>query len=122
MSYYTSYSESNVPEMKVGDPVIISGRGHYSKYRVDEVERLTKTLIITKGGSRFRKQDGRESGCTEWDWETLYVSCEGLREIVKRQNLQAKIENLSRKIDFKIQDTEWMVDLVRTLERRKTKD
>lgn len=41
-------------ELKKGDPVI-NYRGRYGQYWFDKVERTTKTLIITKQGSRFNK-------------------------------------------------------------------
>lgn len=45
--------------LKVGDAVFISGSGGMgSADCVSSVKRLTKTLIITEGGSRFRRDNG----------------------------------------------------------------
>jgi hypothetical protein len=50
-------SEKWLEDLKAGDTVISRGRYDVS---ICKIERLTKTLIITKNG-RFRKSSGRDS-------------------------------------------------------------
>lgn len=42
-----------VNNLKIGDKVII--KAHYNSAYVDEISKITKTLLCTKKGSRFNK-------------------------------------------------------------------
>ena len=49
-------------ELNVGDKVILTGGGWHSDHTVEEVDRITKTLIILKSSRRFRKSNGYSPG------------------------------------------------------------
>ncbi len=57
--------------LKIGDTVVILGRIGDC---VSTVERFTKTLIITKGGKKFRKDGGRERTPPGSIWNSLLLA------------------------------------------------
>ena len=69
-------------------------RENYSdRIRIEKVDRLTKTQIIC-GISKYRKDDGRKVGAS--DWSTVYVRPVN-EDIIKEyylQNLRIKYQNL----------------------------
>ena len=80
-----------------GDKVAISFRySHGRAVRMSRIERLTKTQIITTGGERFRRNDGREVGASgTWDrpdylgrpdepWVIDMLACQELAALMGR--------------------------------------
>lgn len=80
----------NLNDVKVGDLLIVSN--HYGN-RVEAVERLTETLVITKYG-RYRKRDGYEQGRGTWGYTHARL---GTTEEVDRVNKKNRKDNLAFK-------------------------
>lgn len=53
----------SMEHIKPGDRVLA---GHHPSDRIATVERVTKTQIILRSGSRYRRKDGREMGRDIW--------------------------------------------------------
>lgn len=53
----------NMEHIKPGDRVLA---GHHPSDKIATVERVTKTQIILRNGSRYRREDGREMGRDIW--------------------------------------------------------
>ena len=55
---------SNMEHIKPGDRVRITDS---FTNKMDTVERVTKTQVILRDGSKFRRSDGGKVGATRWD-------------------------------------------------------
>ena len=63
------------------------------------VERLTKTQIITVGGSVFNRNTGKKLGTGEWHFEFMKELTLESRNKIRRQNMIRYIKNLIDAID-----------------------
>lgn len=75
--------------LQVGDRVIVGRRWPHSK--VDTVERLTQTLIVLRGGGRFRRVDGTAVGS---DTYSIFMLCEPTQKTpdeIKRSRLEKQL-------------------------------
>jgi len=81
--------------LKVGDRVYW-GSNH--NIGINEIERITKTLIILKNGSRYKKDTGYLSGATVWNVEHIDILTPELEERVHIARLKNMVHNLLNKI------------------------
>lgn len=75
--------------LKVGDRVVILGSQDY----LSKVERFTKTLIITEGGRKFRK-DGASPG-SGWDRGILVEPTPERVNTIRHDHLANHLRNFS---------------------------
>lgn len=73
--------------LKVGDQVVVSG-GNQVRIFLSTVERLTQTLIFTKGGMKFRRRDGHSPGT--WATGLLLEPTPDNLEQVEQERLRAR--------------------------------
>lgn len=84
--------------LKVNDPVVVLAGGVSSGCYVSRVERLTKTLIVTQDGRKFRRKDGNASGDgyhRGWVEEPTPENLQQVEESV-RENKQARMASRLR--------------------------
>ena len=75
--------------LKVGDEVAVHNmRG---SGRIDIVARLTKTMIILPGGSRYCKKSGNRFGGGIWDSAFLGQPTKELRDQIEKDHILKKI-------------------------------
>lgn len=87
MWYTLGMNQEWLDNLKVDDAVVILGR---DRDWISTVERFTKTLIITKGGKKFRK-NGTSPGSI-WDNETLTEPTEERLGTIRRAKLAARLK------------------------------
>ena len=95
--------------LKVGDKVVIGG----GPMAITTVGRLTKTLIITKGGTKFRRRDGTSPG--EWTTGFLQEPTQEIVEQIKQGNLASKL----RGYDWRSLPLEILVKVYNLLPRKR---
>lgn len=78
--------------LQVGDPVVVRTWPHKRRYYVGLVSRLTKTLIVTEGGWRFRRKDGWPPGNDPW-------RAQWIEKPTAAQARKAKAEKPNRRSD-----------------------
>lgn len=79
-----------VTDLKPGDRVLV-GVG-YGKFRVDYVERLTKTQIVLKNSvNKFRRKDGHRVGDTGWARAYLAEPTPDKVNAIRRENLRERL-------------------------------
>ena len=85
--------------LKVGDEVAVHNmRG---SGRIDIVARLTKTMIILPGGSRYCKKSGSRVGGGIWDSAFLEQSTKELRDQIEKEYVIKKIVGFDfKKLDI----------------------
>lgn len=73
---------SEFQDLKAGDEVVLlSGRFGDTRYSLEKIERVTKTLIIING-DRYRRADGRQTG-ESWHKNYLKMPTEEMLNKVK---------------------------------------
>lgn len=86
-----------IKKLEPGDQVIVKGTHGTG---IDHVERITKTQIILKTGSRFRKNDGTQLGSSVWNFSSLNeANDEAVKKILS--------ENEHRKLVYKLSKHSW---------------
>ena len=68
-----------LPTVKSGDSVLVRGGGSYTVTK-HEVEKITRTQIVTSSGYRFKLADGWEVGGTKWAPRSILVPTEENRK------------------------------------------
>ena len=74
-------------DLKPGDMVIVTNNHGPAGWGVGHVDRLTKTLIITKSGGKFRKSDGYEPG-DSWHKARLLEPTPKMLDDIRRHQLR----------------------------------
>ncbi|KKL03903.1 hypothetical protein LCGC14_2621460 [marine sediment metagenome] len=94
MVYLDTMKKEWLENLKVGDRVVINTTSYGSQgdNSVSVVERLTKTLIITKGGRKFRRNDGLSPG-GEWSKDTLQEPTPEAVDRIRQANLANKLRH-----------------------------
>lgn len=84
--------------LKVGDQVVVSGESYGSRNQVflSTVEKLTQTLIFTKGGMKFRRRDGHSPGT--WATGLLLEPTPDNLEQVREHAVKAKQAAVARRL------------------------
>lgn len=79
---------SSLEDVKVGDTLLIPG--HYSERteQLVSVFRTTPTQVVTRGGVKYRKSDGRSIGTD--DWSTVYAKKATLQDIERVKDRERK--------------------------------
>ena len=81
--------------LKPGDRVIISGRWQDG---ISTVDRLTKTQILLKNGSRYRKKDGGLVGADSYNSSQLYSPSEKRVNDIRHRKACEKIDKMAWKM------------------------
>jgi hypothetical protein len=77
----------SLSDLKPGDTVILRHSTPYNLDRIATVDRLTKTQIIV-GSRRFRISDGKEIGCSHWDYYRIVPATpDQIAEVERRQQI-----------------------------------
>jgi len=89
------YEEKTLADLKVGDRVYWSSNYNFG---INEIERITKTLIILKNGSRYKRNTGYFFGATLWNVGHISILTPELEEKV----YIAKLKNIAYHLKDKI--------------------
>lgn len=77
-------------DLKVGDEFVV--RGKFNRRYVDTVERLTKTLIVSKRGDRYKKDGGYAYTSDVWDTSRITSDDpQKLKAEIRNKNMTNKI-------------------------------
>jgi len=87
--------------LKAGDLVILLGSGMRKHDAVGVVERVTKTLVIIRGGSaRYRKSDGYSTHTTVWSMYGIGEATLEKVEKIRERELRQKLINCIERTDL----------------------
>jgi hypothetical protein len=111
----------SLSDLKPGDTVILRHSTPYNLDRIATVDRLTKTQIIV-GSRRFRISDGKEIGCSHWDYYRIVPATpDQIAEVERRQQInqdQERAYQLAVQVGNRAAAAPLLLLQSRTLKRR----
>lgn len=81
----------NFEDLQVGDKVIVQGGGYQNYQAVSKIDRLTKTQIVLKDGSKYGRKHGHRVGTSDWRSPHLIMYTEERAAEIRRVKLVGAI-------------------------------